>query len=82
MSKKEKDAFAQLNKDFNYLLEMRQSYANAVKKFEDDDDVEPAPYMAIENAMLGLDIVITNLSKLIYFAKALDEKEPKNDRIN
>lgn len=82
MKKNVNEGFVQLGKDFNYLLEMKQSFAEALKKFDDKDEIEPIPYMAMENTMLALDMAITNLSKLLVIANEIETGEQTNDRIN
>jgi hypothetical protein len=82
MNSSAKQGFAQLSKDFSYLLEMKQSFAEALKRFDDKDEIEPVPYMAMENTMLALDIAITNLSKLLVIANEIESGESTNDRIN
>jgi hypothetical protein len=80
MSKSD-ESFEQLVKDYDYVLEMKQTYDEAVERFRDEEGIDFGPFICIENTAIALDLLSFNLGKLIELAQLI-AKEENNDQIN
>jgi hypothetical protein len=73
-----KTSYDQLDKDFAYILEMKQTFDDAVLELT-NDSVPFGPIICVENIAMVLDMLAFNMSKLIEFTDLI---EKENEQIN
>lgn len=76
------EAFIQINKDFSYLADMRKSYSSAMKKLENSNDADAVAFIAIDNIIMALEMVLNNMATIINIAQELVAEEKSDDRFN